>query len=61
MIILDSLTVKYRSANVKNGKFNWTRTAMSPSLLVLLIPFWVLGPTLLSPRNFEHYSEGDFG
>ena len=27
---------------------------MTPSLL--LIPFWVLGPTLLSPGDFGHYS-----
>ena len=39
---------------VKNAKFNWTRTAMSPNLL--LIPFRVLGPTLLSPGDFGHYS-----
>ena len=38
---------------VKNAKFNWTRTAMSPNLL--LIPFRVLGPTLLSPGDFGHY------
>ena len=38
---------------VKNAKFNWTRTAMSPNLL--LIPFRVLGPTLLSPRDFGYY------
>ena len=42
-----------RSVNVKNADFDWTRTAMSPSLL--LIPLRVLGPTLLSPRDFGHY------
>ena len=51
MIIRDSLTVK---ANFKNAKFDWTRTAMSPSLL--LIPFRILGPTLLSPGDFGLYS-----
>ena len=45
---------QHRFVNVKNGKFDWTRTAMSPSHL--LIPFRVLGPTLLSPGDFGHYT-----
>ena len=52
-ILSPSLLCKHRSVNVKNTKFDWTRTAMSPSLL--LIPFRILGPTLLSPRDFGHY------
>ena len=42
-----------RSVNVKNAKFDWTRTTMSSSLL--LIPLRILGPTLLSPGDFGHY------
>ena len=37
----------------KNAKFDWTRTAMSSS--ILLSPFRILGSTLLSPGDFEHY------
>ena len=53
MIIRDSFDWKCRSVNVKNANFDWTGTAMSPSLL--LIPFRILGPTLLSPGDFGHY------
>ena len=37
----------------KNAKCDWTRTAMSSS--ILLSPFRILGSTLLSPGDFEHY------
>ena len=50
LIQLDS---KHRSININNAMFDWTRTAMSQSLL--LIPFWVLRPTLLSPGELRHY------
>ena len=37
----------------KNAKCDWSRTAMSSS--ILLSPFRILGSTLLSPGDFEHY------